>query len=103
VYVWALEQTAEDGTRSHYWRREKREEEEELTVDGLAVHANGTPFVAQDVLVPFKSAGERHLRFYHVFRAGELEALLAEVEGVTIEEAFFESGNWAAIVRKTHE
>ena len=35
--------------------------------------------------------------------AGELEALLAEVEGVTIEEAFFESGNWAAIVRKTHE
>jgi len=42
-------------------------------------------------------------RYCHVYRAGELEALLACVEGAALEEAFFDAGNWCISFRKTLE
>jgi len=54
-------------------------------------------------LVPFEGKdGARHLRYYHVFREGELRAEAERVDGVAVEEEFYENGNWGLVLRRIY-
>jgi hypothetical protein len=79
----------------------------------LPIHVNCTEFVQQDLLVPWKmqhksavkdnseAASKTLLRFYHVFRKGEMEELITQLADICIlERCYYEQGNWCAIVRK---
>lgn len=72
-------------------------------------------FEAQDMLVPWHlrrrkegaedervlgATEEVHMRFYHVYMQGELEAELAQVEGVRVVDAFFDHQNWCAEIER---
>ncbi|CAL4128276.1 unnamed protein product, partial [Meganyctiphanes norvegica] len=39
-------------------------------------------------------------RYYHVFREGELENLIEEVEGLKVVETYYDEGNWCCIFEK---
>ena len=73
----------------------------------LPVHVNCTPFEQQDVLVPWimprtdTPDSQMHLRYYHVFREGEFEQLIAEhcADVCTLEQCYYEQGNWCAVIR----
>lgn len=39
-------------------------------------------------------------RYYHVFREGELDALVSSIPGAKIEEAYFDHANWCVRIRK---
>lgn len=109
IYVWAFEQE-KDGKLSGYVIGE-RETKKQLspTVDvdcktSLLVHQNRTKFEDQDVLVPWKDrtkteGSTQYLRYYHVFKEGELEDLLKKLD-VKICETFYDHGNWCAIIEK---
>jgi len=105
VCVWALEQSR-DGQDAHYVTRKETEGEEsrvERFERELCVHNNRTPFRAQEVLVPFEGKdGARHLRYYHVFREGELRAEAERVDGLAVEEEFYENGNWGVVLRRIY-
>ncbi|KAG5442251.1 Alkylated DNA repair protein alkB 8 [Clonorchis sinensis] len=83
----------------------------------LPVHVSGTEFYATDMIVPWKSKQRKSTgttspnkadncpsaipgRFYHLFVRGELEALIEQVPSLRLERAFYEQGNWVAIVTK---
>lgn len=57
----------------------------------------------QDVLVPWRlqneSAAAVHLRYYHLFRKGELETLIIEAGGSVVHSGY-DQDNWYAIFRK---
>ena len=71
----------------------------------LPVHVNRTEFKQQDLLVPWEqkaksgAESERHLRFYHVFREGELPELATRLPAAVL-ETWYEQGNWAAVLEK---
>uniref|UniRef100_A0A0V0J1V3 Alkylated DNA repair protein alkB homolog 8 n=1 Tax=Schistocephalus solidus TaxID=70667 RepID=A0A0V0J1V3_SCHSO len=77
----------------------------------LPIQKPRTPFVASDVLLPWKAKenkGQREQsteaeanRYYHVFEEGELEALINQVPCLCIQSSVYEQGNWSIIVRKT--
>ena len=89
----------------------------------LSVHINRTQFESQDLLVPWhlkeksarggasaeaeKTAGpgdQTHSvyhRYYHVFEAGELEALCAKVDKVKLVDSYYDQGNWCVVIEKT--
>ncbi|XP_036331330.1 alkylated DNA repair protein alkB homolog 8 [Rhagoletis pomonella] len=102
-------------------QRQQHEQKLEELVPGapqLPVHTNRTDFMQQDVLVPWKlktgqDAGKRnaddqqrtaqastYLRYYHVFEAGELEAMLAQVPEVELLQSYYDQGNHCAIFAK---
>ncbi|KER27599.1 hypothetical protein T265_05412 [Opisthorchis viverrini] len=83
----------------------------------LPVHVSGTEFPATDMIVPWKSKQRKSTgisspnkcdacpsaipgRFYHLFVRGELETLIEQVPSLRLERAFYEQGNWVAIVTK---
>lgn len=81
-------------------------------VNGLPVHTNRTQFAAQDMLVPWKlradtvngtttSKPQQFLRFYHVFEEGELEALVARVDGIQVVRSYYDQGNWCVVFART--
>lgn len=39
-------------------------------------------------------------RYYHLFRAGELEALVAAVPGARLAASFYDRDNWCAVLEK---
>eukprot|EP00899_Mesostigma_viride_P012474 jgi/Mesvir1/21227/Mv06663-RA.1 len=41
-------------------------------------------------------------RYYHVYVKGELERLVASVDGAVLERSFFDCSNWCVIISKTH-
>jgi alkylated DNA repair protein alkB family protein 8 len=75
-----------------------------LTAWALEQRDGARQFAAQDVLVdwqlPKPDAGAAVKRFCHLFRAGELEALVAEVASLELREAYYDEGNWCAVVRR---
>lgn len=126
IYVWAKNQ-AKDSRQSSYLRQNKRNTAKEKDivadsvetnpkyVEGLPVHTNRTQFAHQDMLVPWKlksrivskadtdtapTASVEYLRFYHVFEEHELEALVAQVDGVQIERSYYDQGNWCVVFKK---
>lgn len=73
----------------------------------MPVHVNRTPFPEQDLLVPFNTKTDsrnegqkRHLRYYHVFKENELDTLFAQIEGLKIEDSYYDRGNWCIIVSR---
>ena len=44
--------------------------------------------------------GRCSFSYYHVFREGELEALVNSLAGCKIEEAYFDHANWCVRIRK---
>lgn len=69
---------------------------------------NKDRFTEQDVYIPWKvpqryknpAADKELLRFYHLFKEGELEDMLDSLGGVEIISHGFDSQNWFAVVRK---
>lgn len=74
----------------------------------LPIHKNRTPFVDQDVLVPFQTkqsedksdCSGRHLRFYHVFKCRELDSMIGNIDGVRVSESYYDKGNWCSVISK---
>ncbi|XP_044524997.1 alkylated DNA repair protein alkB homolog 8 [Gracilinanus agilis] len=90
----------------------------------LPVHTNRTSFHSQDVLVPWhfkkdprRDKGPEPLkpvpdlvgphdpspvfhRYYHVFCEGELEAACRKLSNISIEQSYYDQGNWCVIFRK---
>ncbi|XP_033216720.1 alkylated DNA repair protein alkB homolog 8 isoform X2 [Belonocnema kinseyi] len=105
IYVWAKEQT-KDSVESTYLKsncktqgiREKGEKE--LFGVTLTIHENRTEFTHSDNLVPWKrKGGGTFLRFYHVFKNGELEELCSDLPA-DIEKSYYDQGNWCVILQK---
>ena len=81
----------------------------------LPVHKNRTNFEHSDLLVPWKTKGSNDpmvengesktfLRYYHVFKEGELEDLILKSSflfpSVIIQESYYDQGNWCVILVK---
>lgn len=115
VQVWAYEQNLEKD--NPYLKRNKSTKPTSCseilndkicfknTVE-LPVHENRTPFVEQDLLVPFKvkqSPGEQgpcemNLRYYHVFKEKELESMFTSIKNIKLADSYYDRGNWCTIV-----
>ena len=57
----------------------------------------------QDLLVPFKDriTGENiGNRYYHLFKKGELERIINNINNISIIDSFYEKSNWCVIVQK---
>jgi hypothetical protein len=39
-----------------------------------------------------------NLRYYHVFKEGELEQMLAMIENITVVKSYYDHANWCAII-----
>lgn len=105
VYVWAFEQN-KNGTDSQYLKKshsnvDNQREDNEFK---LSVHQNGTQFQSQELLVPWNTTkadkSERQLRYYHVFRDGELQQLLNSLTNAKVLDIYYDSGNWATILMR---
>lgn len=113
ITVWAKDQT-----KSNYLLKSKQDQvnetqaETQITVGGvnLPVHENRTQFKHQDLLVPWKlrkvsenklsnNPENTLLRYYHVFEEGELDELCKQAN-FTIENSFYEEGNWCVVCKK---
>lgn len=72
----------------------------------MPIHYNGTKFKHQNCFVPWKKKNqdlpleETDLRFYHLFKEGELDELLGRLNDVQIMDSFYDNGNWAVKFRK---
>ncbi|XP_071643774.1 tRNA (carboxymethyluridine(34)-5-O)-methyltransferase alkbh8 [Temnothorax longispinosus] len=115
IYVWAMEQR-KDSSDSLYLKHGKRSKEtEKVDRSGinqrisechltLPIHENRTNFAHSDMLVPWKKkSGECFLRYYHVFREGELAKLCMEIPAVSIKKVYYDQGNWCVILEKCTE
>ena len=126
IYVWAFEQK-KDGEPSKYLKKNENESVKKFEKESkseLMVHQNRTEFKKQDLFVPWKqansgskkkdqpvevgtdleqpeSASTTKLRFYHVFRDGELQVLLEKVSNlIIVEQIYYDQGNWCGVFRK---
>ncbi|KAJ7320144.1 hypothetical protein JRQ81_019655 [Phrynocephalus forsythii] len=93
--------------------------------DELPIHTNRTSFGSQDLLVPWhlkdgtkqnaKQAKFHHPpanssnvgvcapvfhRYYHVFCEGELEQLCKGLNGISVQESYYDQGNWCVVLEK---
>lgn len=115
IYVWAFEQKRPDGRASKYLRAtapttsEHPPDSTSTSPPPLPIHQNRTEFQQQDVMVPWtKSSSEQKLlRYYHLFRIGELEELIGAVSDQNRDEfqlelvdSYHDEGNWCAVVKK---
>nr|ACO10808.1 methyltransferase KIAA1456 [Caligus rogercresseyi] len=119
IYAWAKDQK-KSSKSSSYLKHNKKEPQKEETSEipehspfNLPVHTNRTDFQHNDLLVPWKkktksdSMNEKvseetiFHRYYHMFQEGELEGLIRSLDGVELEDIYYEQGNWCAIARKT--
>ncbi len=122
IFVWAMEQIKDRKKSRAYLKSEESEstgcatktvETESGKLD-LILHKNRQKFEGQDLLVPWElnkgwaevkkddnlKGNERFLRYYHVFKEGELEKICEEIENCEVERSFYEEGNWCVILRK---
>lgn len=105
IYVWAKEQ--EKGSISSAYLKYSTGKRsvgpscaEQMTEYGvmLPIHENRTKFASSDMLVPWKrKGGGNFLRYYHVFEEGELERLCSEVPEISINDVYYDQGNWCII------
>lgn len=108
IYVWAKEQT-KDSVESTYLKsncktqRISEKGEKELFGVTLPIHENRTEFTHSDNLVPWKrKGGGTFLRFYHVFKNGELEELCSDLPA-DIDKSYYDQGNWCVILQKKNQ
>jgi len=116
IYVWAMEQR-KDSAESLYLKYGKKNKESEKINQSeinherisdshltLPIHENRTNFAHSDMLVPWKKkSGECFLRYYHIFREGELAKLCMEISAALIKEVYYDQGNWCMILEKCTE
>lgn len=113
VQVWAYEQKIDRD--NPYLKKNPQESmpasREELQIDDcliMPVHVNRTPFLEQDILVPFSTksgkdrndVGGRHLRYYHVFMEKELDKMFERIEGIKIDDSYYDRGNWCIVASR---
>lgn len=114
VQVWAFEQELD--SKNPYLRNKpsvSTQLEGSLWVGDLTnipVHRNRTPFAQQDLLVPFKivkseqlssSSGMEHqLRYYHLFKVGELDKIVEGISTIHMVESYYDCGNWCLVAKK---
>ncbi|PJF18799.1 hypothetical protein PSACC_01373 [Paramicrosporidium saccamoebae] len=79
IYVWALEQPSSSSLYRHQLQYLSEDQ--------------------QDVLVPWKTGDETQLRYYHLFRQGELEMLLTEAHLHPVYSGY-DRDNWYVCARK---
>jgi tRNA (uracil-5-)-methyltransferase TRM9 len=80
LYVWALEQPENSSLHRHKL--------ESLSKD------------QQDVLVPWTSGSTTQMRFYHLFRKGELEELIQESGVFKVTNSGYDRDNWYVCIRR---
>lgn len=126
IYVWSFEQDL--GKPNAYLKKSYQSgssqtiENEQLENSKLPIHKNRTPFIQQDILVPFSVGKQKHgtsksgltqessedakidtyLRYYHVFKRGELDSMIAEIPAVAIIDSYYDNGNWCLLFRKLY-
>ena len=112
--VWSYEQDLDKD--NVYLKKNLAATNEKVTIlDNIEIqlHKNRTKFQKQDLLVPFQSkkpsgttnfdnSSEVHgnLRYYHVFKKGELDSMFNGIPQVAILEAYHDKGNWCVIAGK---
>lgn len=126
VQVWSYEQELERNNpylNPNKIKSDKGETSPSMQVGEcqIPIHKNRTPFSHQDLLVPFnvrrsqsssssskEASGYKgvccdktqYLRYYHVFKQNELEALVAEIPNATLVESYYDKGNWCSIIKR---
>lgn len=115
IYVWAMEQrkNSADSLYLKYGKNKGAEKINRSEINHerisechltLPIHENRTNFSHSDMLVPWKKkSGECFLRYYHVFREGELAKLCTEIPAAAIKEVYYDQGNWCVILEKCIE
>lgn len=119
IQVWAFEQELDDN--NPYLRSGESEVPStgrQVTIDkdiSIPVHKNRTQFACQDLLVPFHINTRRHdhasncdsqinekeqLRYYHLFKHRELDKLAEKISHLSIEESYYDRGNWCLILKR---
>lgn len=85
VFVWAFDQGEGSPLRRHDLRP--------ISQDG------------QDVLVPWKtpSSPTPQMRYYHLFKAGELEELVRETGTLRVTESGYDRDNWYCVAEQRPE
>ena len=100
----------------------KSENSSDNNVTKLLVNATRESFEQQDLFVPWKYSGpgkqqekqrvskeksglegkDGHVyhRYYHVFQDGELRELCSHLNHVTVENHYYDKGNWCVVLRK---
>lgn len=116
IQVWSFEQNIDKNNpylRQHNQRGDNMIEasaSNQVSLDdnlSISIHKNRTPFKSQDLLVPFKSGETRqepsdkpNLRYYHLFREKELDALVQHIPDSHINQSYHDTGNWCVVVAK---
>ena len=96
IYVWALEQQEKKFTEQDNfvpWHLQQKYENN-VVVNTLSQG----PKIAKDDQINCVV----YQRYYHVFKKGELENLISQIQNVVIEKSYFDHANWCCIVKKVH-
>ncbi|XP_040574740.1 tRNA (carboxymethyluridine(34)-5-O)-methyltransferase alkbh8 [Lepeophtheirus salmonis] len=120
IYAWAKEQN-KNSVSSSYLKKNSLSNPQSCSKNQvkrcdtkfplvLPVHKNRTNFLHTDLLVPWKKktksednqGGEEKTfhRYYHMFQEGELEELANSIVDLTLDEIYYEQGNWCIVARK---
>ncbi len=92
IYVWALEQDEKKFTQQDNfvpWHLQNTYENE-----------NKVQTLGPEVIKEDKKNATVYHRYYHMFKLGELEALIKNLPNVSIVESYFDHANWCCIVKK---
>lgn len=99
VFVWSWEQL-EQQQQNQQQQQQNQQQTSSLSRHKI-VHMKEDP---QDVLVPWKTGEREELRYYHLFKQGELEGLFLEADRKGFKCSILESGydrdNWYVIFQR---
>lgn len=92
IYVWALEQQEKKFTQQDNfvpWHLQGKWE------NNIKIESLGP-----DIIKDQKSNCMVYQRYYHVFKKGEIEQLINQIEDIEIEYSYYDHANWCCIVKK---
>jgi alkylated DNA repair protein alkB family protein 8 len=112
IQVWSFEQNLDPS--NPYLKANPSQESQLPNVEidpniELPIHRNRTPFLNQDVLVPFHAKSKDpadesqtgpQLRYYHVFKENELDSMLSKIPNISTMQSYYDRGNWCAIIAR---
>ena len=58
--------------------------------------------VKEDIVINEVKNTKIYKRYYHIFKEGELEALITQIKSVKIVHSYFDHANWSCIVEKLY-
>ncbi|CAI2387862.1 unnamed protein product [Moneuplotes crassus] len=101
VYVWALEQEKKFASQDVFvpWHLYHKYDKEQNRKREVNIQTN-TGFIETAIKDETKNATIYH-RYYHVFKKGELEALINKIPGLKIEQSYYDHANWCVVLEKT--